>query len=184
MTIKEHTLLLDALDQLGIQQLRPQQEAPLEAICQGEDVLVVLPTGGGKSLLYQVPAIVRKGQLTLVVSPLKALQVDQVEWLTTKGVQAVLLNSDLGVAAHHAVLTQAVTQGGLLYLAPEQLQNERVRETLQQTDIACLVVDEAHILAQAQDDFRRAYGEIGELISSLPYRPQLLELTAAATRQD
>lgn len=175
----------DALQQLGFTNLRPEQQAPLNAILSEVDAIAVLPTGGGKSLLYQLPAVMDgEGKLTLVVSPLRALQQDQAAALTAKGIRAAVLNSDLSPAQHTAVLQDACAHGGLLYLAPEQLQNAAVADALTQANIARIAVDEAHILAQAQDDFRRAYAKIGCFADTLPHRPQLLALTATATKTD
>ena len=173
------------LKKLGVTNLRPQQEAPLRAILASEDVIVIMPTGGGKSLLFQMPAILDHGQrLTLVISPLRALQTDQVGALRSKGVCAAVLNSDLSTTEHHTVLQDAVEHSGLLYLTPEQLQNAAVAEALRQTNVARVAVDEAHILPQVKDDFRKAYGEIGTFIETLPKRPQILALTATATPND
>lgn len=175
----------DGLKQLEVVQLRPQQEGPIQAILSGADVLALMPTGGGKSLLYQLPAVMDgEGKLTLVLSPLRALQQDQVAALTAKGIRAAVLNSDLSPAQHTAVLQDACAHGGLLYLAPEQLQNPTVAAALRQADIARIALDEAHILPQTKDDFRKAYGKIGKFVQTLPHRPQILALTATATRSD
>lgn len=175
----------DGMKKLQISSLRPTQEAPFQAILSGADVLVLMPTGGGKSLLYQLPAVMDgEGKLTLVVSPLRALQQDQVTALTSKGIRAAVLNSDLTPTQHTAVLQDACAHGGLLYLAPEQIQNAAVADALAQANIVRIAVDEAHILAQTQDDFRRAYAEIGRFVAALPRRPQLLALTATATKAD
>ena len=183
ITINEH--LTEALKKLGIANLRLQQEAPMEAILNNEDVIVLMPTSGGKSLLYQLPAVMEHGSLTLVISPLKALQLDQVEALCIKGIRAAVLNSDLSPAEHHAVLEDMTTHGGLLYLAPEQLCNPAVADALQSCSILSrIAVDEAHILPQAKDDFRKAYGKIGSFINSLSLHPQVIALTATATRKD
>lgn len=94
MHISSKECLAKAQQKLGIANLRPQQEAPMEAILNNEDVIVLMPTSGGKSLLYQLPAVREPGSLTLVISPLKALQLDQVESLHSKGIRAAVLNSD------------------------------------------------------------------------------------------
>lgn len=185
MHISSKECLAEALQKLGIANLRPQQEAPMEAILNNEDVIVLMPTSGGKSLLYQLPAVVEHGSLTLVISPLKALQLDQVEALCSKGIRAAVLNSDLSPAEHHAVLEDMTTHGGLLYLAPEQLCNPAVADALLSCSILSrIAVDEAHILPQAKDDFRKAYGKIGSFINSLSLHPQVIALTATATRKD
>ena len=185
MHISSKECLAEALQKLGIANLRPQQEAPMEAILNNEDVIVLMPTSGGKSLLYQLPAVVEHGSLTLVISPLKALQLDQVDALRSKGIRAAVLNSDLSAAEHRDVLEDMTEHGGLLYLAPEQLRSPAVAEALQSCPILTrIAVDEAHILPQAKDDFRKAYGKVGSFIHSLPHRPQVIALTATATRND
>ena len=185
MHISSKECLAEALQKLGIANLRPQQEAPMEAILNNEDVIVLMPTSGGKSLLYQLPAVMEPGSLTLVISPLKALQLDQVESLRSKGIRAAVLNSDLSAAEHRDVLEDMTEHGGLLYLAPEQLRSPAVAEALQSCPILTrIAVDEAHILPQAKDDFRKAYGKIGSFIDSLPRHPQVIALTATATRKD
>ena len=184
ITINEH--LTEALKKLGIANLRLQQEAPMQAIFDGKDAIVLMPTAGGKSLLYQLPAVMDDtGKLILVISPLKALQLDQVESLRSKGIRAAVLNSDLSAAEHRDVLEDMTEHGGLLYLAPEQLRSPTVAEALQSCPILTrIAVDEAHILPQAKDDFRKAYGKIGSFIDSLPRHPQVIALTATATRKD
>ena len=175
----------DALQKLHIANLRPIQEAPLRAILSGADIIASLPTGGGKSLLYQLPAVMdNRPLLTLVISPLRALQQDQVSTLTEKGIRAAALNSDLTLAQREAILSAMCEGGGLLYLAPEQLQNPMVAAALRQADIARVALDEAHILPQTKDDFRKAYGKIGTFVQTLPHRPQILALTATATHDD
>ena len=185
MTINTKEFREEGMKKLGIANLRPQQEAPMEAILNNEDVIVLMPTSGGKSLLYQLPAVMEPGCLTLVISPLKALQLDQVESLRSKGIRAAVLNSDLSAAEHRDVLEDMTEHGGLLYLAPEQLRSPAVAEALQSCPILTrIAVDEAHILPQAKDDFRKAYGKVGSFIHSLPHRPQVIALTATATLND
>ena len=175
----------DALHKLQIEKLRHEQEEPLRAILSGADVLVIMPTGGGKSLLYQLPALLDAGpSLTLVISPLRALQQDQVSALTEKGIRAAALNSDLTQKEHAKILEEMCKAGGLLYLAPEQLENPMVESVLCEAKIARIAVDEAHTLLQVKDDFRKAYGRIGEFIETLPHRPQIVALTATATCGD
>ncbi|RHV71923.1 hypothetical protein DXB06_12865 [Butyricicoccus sp. OF13-6] len=150
MHISSKECLAEALQKLGIANLRPQQEAPMEAILNNEDVIVLMPTSGGKSLLYQLPAVIEHGSLTLVISPLKALQLDQVDALRSKGIRAAVLNSDLSAAEHSSVLEDMTRRGGLLYLAPEQLQNMAVADALRTANLTRIAVDEAHTLPQAR----------------------------------
>ena len=174
MVLKNAYNLYDGLQKLGITNLRQQQEAPMQAIFDGKDAIVLMPTAGGKSLLYQLPAVMDDtGKLTLVISPLKALQLDQVDALRSKGIRAAVLNSDLSAAEHSSVLEDMTRRGGLLYLAPEQLQNMAVADALRTANLTRIAVDEAHTLPQAKDDFRKAYGKVGSFIHSLPHRPLL-----------
>ena len=174
-----------AMHQLGVTRLRTEQSKVLSCILQNRDVLVRLCTGGGKSLLFQLPALLDEpGQLTLVFSPLLALQEDQVSALKKKGVRAALLNSSLSKRRHAATLRDFVQNGGLLYLAPEQLRNQKVLEALASAHVRRVVVDEAHILPQVDSGFRKAYAEIGPFIDSLPERPQIVAFTATATSSD
>lgn len=174
-----------AMRQLGVTQLRTKQSKVLSCILQNRDVLVRLCTGGGKSLLFQLPALLDEpGQLTLVFSPLLALQEDQVSALKKKGVRAALLNSNLSKRRHAATLRDFVQNGGLLYLAPEQLRREDVRTALSTARVRRVVVDEVHILPQVDRGFRPAYAEIGAFIKSLRIPPQILAFTATATASD
>ena len=174
-----------AMHQLGVTRLRTEQSKVLTCILQNRDVLVRLCTGGGKSLLFQLPALLDEpGQLTLVFSPLLALQEDQVSALKKKGVRAALLNSSLSKRRHAATLRDFVQNGGLLYLAPEQLRREDVRTSLSTARVRRVVVDEVHILPQVDRGFRPAYAEIGAFIKSLRIPPQILAFTATATASD
>lgn len=173
-----------ALNQLGATRLRPWQQEPLKAIFGGDDVFVHMPTGGGKSLLFQLPALMEQGKgLTMVLSPLRALQSDQVATLQKRGIAAALLNADLSAKDRHSVL-QMLSELRLLYLAPEQLLNPSVCQALCNVSIARIAIDEAHIIPQTMLDFRRAYGRIGEFIDMLPRRPQIVACTATATPKD
>lgn len=173
-----------ALERLGIQNLHPWQEDPLSTILHGDSAFISAPTGGGKSLLYQVPAVIDEGRaLTMVISPLRALQVDQVRQLQEKGVRAAILNSDLSESEKRSTLEQ-LPELSLLYLAPEQLPGKKLAKALSRCRVARLVVDEAHILPEAKLGFRKAYGKIGNFIDSLPERPQVIACTATATPKD
>lgn len=180
----ENTVMKQTLTRLGYENLRPQQADPINSLLHGNDTFVSMSTGSGKSLIFQAPAIIQSNRLSLNFSPLKALQRDQVEQLQQKGIRAFLLNSDLSKTELNDVMQKAVLQGGLLYLAPEQLQNEKVKQTLMTANIAVIAIDEAHILAQTQDDFRKAYAGIGVFITGLPKRPPILAMTATATPED
>ena len=173
-----------ALQTFSIERLRKEQERALTPILAGRDVLVRLRTGGGKSLLYHLPALLDEpGSLTLVFSPLRALQRDQVQALERRGVHAALLNSDLSTSMHADILRDFAANGGLLYLAPEQLRREDVRTAHVAAHVR-VVVDEAHILPQVEHAFRKDYRRIGPFIESLPKHPQVLAFTATATVSD
>ena len=156
-----------------------QQEAVIEHTVSGGDSLVLMPTGGGKSLCYQIPAIVRDG-VGVVVSPLIALMRDQVEALRQTGVRAACLNSTL---SYQEVLEveAAVTSGSLdlLYVAPERLFGERTLELLARTRLALFAIDEAHCVSQWGHDFRPEYLQLSELRERFPDVPRIA-LTATA----
>ena len=164
----------------GLQAFRPMQQRVLEPALAGRDVLAVLPTGGGKSLCFQVPALHDSG-LTLVVSPLIALMQDQVGRLLSRGVAAATLSGEVDRAAEAAVLDQA-RQGELklLYVSPERL--TRIAEALRSRDVRVsrLAVDEAHCIVEWGHDFRPAYRRIRTVRAALG-TPPCIALTASAT---
>ena len=156
-----------------------QQEAVIEHTAAGGDSLVLMPTGGGKSLCYQIPAIVREG-VGVVVSPLIALMRDQVEGLRQTGVRAACLNSTLSWPEVQEV-EAAVRSGGLdlLYVAPERLLGERTLEMLSRTRLALFAIDEAHCVSQWGHDFRPEYLQLSVLHERFPEVPRIA-LTATA----
>jgi ATP-dependent DNA helicase RecQ len=164
----------------GYPDFRPPQIRAVEAVLSGRDALIVLPTGGGKSLCYQVPALVRDG-LTVVVSPLISLMKDQVETLQRKGVAAAFINSTLPAAAVADCMARA--RDGtirLLYLAPERLEAERTLAQLAAIGVAMLAVDEAHCISEWGHDFRPSYRRLDRVRTRLG-APQTVALTATAT---
>lgn len=170
----------------GYQQFRPGQQAIIHSILGGRDCLVVMPTGGGKSLCYQIPALVMEG-LTLVVSPLISLMKDQVDQLLANGIAAAYLNSTQILKQQHGVM--AACRAGrvkMLYIAPERLMMDNMLEQLQRWRLAMIAVDEAHCISQWGHDFRPEYSALGQIklhFATLPF----LVLTATAdeaTRQD
>ena len=168
------------LSRFGYPNFRPPQMGAIEAVLSGRDALVVLPTGGGKSLCYQVPALMRRG-LTVVVSPLIALMKDQVEALERRGVPAAFINSTL-TAAHVSDRIRRARDGSLklLYLSPERLEVGRLLGDLSAIGVALLAVDEAHCISAWGHDFRPSYRRIGHMRERLG-RPQTVALTATAT---
>lgn len=171
-----------AMNMLGFLELREAQRAPIEAILHGHDVIVVMPTGGGKSGIFQISALCLRPALTLVFSPLKALQADQVNALRAKNIDARLLNSSLSAAEREQVLQDIRDRKStLLYLAPEQLHNPETQSALLEADIGLVVLDEAHTMV---DSFRKAYGQIGSSIDELERRPVIAAFTATASKKD
>lgn len=165
----------------GHDDFRPSQRSLIEQVLSGRDVLGVMPTGAGKSLVYQVPAMVGHG-LTVVVSPLISLMKDQVAALEDAGVPARCLNSALS-AAEQAEAFSCVASGAckLLYVAPERLNTPRLQDLVRRVPVSLVAVDEAHCVSQWGQDFRPSYLEIAGFIAGLPTRPVVAALTATAT---
>jgi ATP-dependent DNA helicase RecQ len=164
------------------EEFRPGQETAIAAALSGRDVLVIMPTGGGKSVCYQVPAMLLPG-VTVVVSPLISLMKDQVDGLEEIGLPATFLNSSLSGAAMSDRLA-AVERGEvkLLYVAPERFDSESFRERIRGLTISLLAVDEAHCVSQWGHDFRPSYLRLAE-VRRLLGRPPVIALTATATAE-
>ena len=167
----------------GYQDFRPGQEVLIDAILSGRDVLGVMPTGGGKSMCYQIPALVLPG-VTLVVSPLISLMKDQVAALKNAGVAAAFINSTLTPEQLRLVYRRARSGAyKLIYIAPERLGGEGFSALAREMPISLVAVDEAHCISQWGQDFRPSYLEIADFIRTLPDRPVVAAFTATATAQ-
>ena len=165
----------------GYDAFRPGQEAVVSALLAGRDVLAVMPTGAGKSVCYQVPAVVMEG-MALVVSPLVSLMADQVRAVQEAGIRGAYLNSTLTPGQQAEVLRRAAAGAyDLMYVAPERLADPRFAEFARTAPLSLVAVDEAHCVSQWGQDFRPSYLSIGDFIASLPVRPPVAALTATAT---
>lgn len=167
----------------GYDSLRTGQEELINGILAGHDVLGIMPTGAGKSLCYQLPALMLKG-ITLVISPLISLMSDQVKALNQAGVHAAYINSSLTENQIRIALSYA-SQGRykIIYVAPERLNTPRFLDFACNADISMLTVDEAHCISQWGQDFRSSYLEIAGFLTRLPRRPIVSAFTATATER-
>ena len=174
---------LDILQKtFGYDAFRGAQDAIIQTVIAGDDALVLMPTGGGKSLCYQIPALVRPG-CGIVISPLIALMQDQVNAMRELGVRAQFLNSTQDAATASAI-ERALIEGelDLLYIAPERLTQSRMQALIHQTDIALFAIDEAHCVSQWGHDFRADYLHLSLLHEQFPDVPRIA-LTATADEQ-
>ena len=167
----------------GYQDFRPGQEEIISQIQSGSDILAVMPTGAGKSICYQIPALLFSG-LTLVISPLISLMKDQVDALRESGIPCAFLNSSLSEAEYRDVM-RAAAYGmfKLLYIAPERLEAPGFSQMIQTLPVSMVAVDEAHCVSQWGHDFRPSYVKIAEMVAQLPERPIVAAFTATATEQ-
>lgn len=167
----------------GYDTLRPGQQDLMEGILNGSDVLGIMPTGAGKSLCYQVPALMLPG-ITIVISPLISLMSDQVKALNQAGVHAAYINSSLTENQIRAALLYAAQgQYKIIYVAPERLNTMRFLNFACRADISMVTVDEAHCISQWGQDFRPSYLEIADFLARLPRRPVVSAFTATATER-
>lgn len=161
-------------------EFRPFQEDAINAVLQGEDTFVLLPTGGGKSICFQVPALIKDG-ICIVISPLIALMKEQVQTLQEKGIKAMALTSGISYAQLDTLLDNCIYGNyKFLYLSPERLQQELVQERIKQMNVSLIAVDEAHCISQWGSDFRPAYKNIAVLRQLQP-TVNMIALTASAT---
>jgi ATP-dependent DNA helicase RecQ len=169
-------------DYYGFDAFRTQQEDIVNDLISGVDLLVLMPTGGGKSLCYQIPSLIRKG-VGIIISPLIALMEDQVASLKLQGIRAAYYNSSLNSAEARQVLHQLHNNEiDLLYIAPERLLSDSFLLRLEECDIALFAVDEAHCISQWGHDFRPEYSALGLLKKHFPNLP-IIALTATADAQ-
>jgi ATP-dependent DNA helicase RecQ len=174
-----------ARERLGFQELRPGQLGAAQGLIDGRDVLAVLPTGGGKSAIYELAGMQRPGP-TVVVSPLIALQDDQLAHLRAAGLRAIVLNSQQAAGARAASLLASCDPDTFVFLAPEQLANGDTRDTLRRAGPGLFTVDEAHLISQWGRDFRPDYLLLGAQAESLgaPVRLALTATAAPPVRQE
>ena len=169
------------LPQFGLREFRSAQREVIAAVLEGRDCLCIMPTGGGKSLCYQLPALMLDG-LTLVVSPLIALMKDQVDRLVEKGISATYINSTL-TAAEQSERLDAMRQGNfrLVYVAPERFRSRAFVELVRHVGVSLLAVDEAHCISEWGHDFRHDYSRLGQYRQRIG-APPTIALTATATQ--
>ena len=166
----------------GYDSFRPGQEAVINAILEGRDILAVMPTGAGKSLCYQVPTMLLSG-ITLVISPLISLMQDQVKALNEAGVDAAFINSSLSEKELNDTFKNAYKgHYKIIYVAPERLMSEGFINFAKSVEISMVTVDEAHCISQWGQDFRPSYMDIAEFINILDKRPIISAFTATATQ--
>ncbi|WP_163192996.1 DNA helicase RecQ [Clostridium thermarum] len=167
----------------GFDEFRKGQEAAVNSVLNKKDAFVIMPTGGGKSLCYQIPALVQEG-ITLVISPLIALMKDQVDSLNSVGIPSTFINSTLSSNEIDERLYQAyLGEYRLLYVSPERLESHGFCSRLLGMHVSMIAVDEAHCVSQWGHDFRPSYRQIRDFINKLPQRPVVMALTATATEQ-
>ncbi|UIO42343.1 DNA helicase RecQ [Brevibacillus brevis] len=165
----------------GYESFREGQKKIITSLLAGHDTVGIMPTGGGKSICYQVPAMLQEG-VTIVISPLISLMKDQVDVLVSMGIPATQINSSLDYSEVRDRLRMAARgEYKLLYIAPERLESEAFQNLIQDVPISFVAVDEAHCVSQWGHDFRPSYLAIARFLQSLPQRPLVAALTATAT---
>ena len=183
--ILDHSMnsIHDTLQQVfGLHEFRPFQQEIVEQVLGGDDAFVLMPTGGGKSLCYQLPALHRAG-LAIVISPLISLMKDQVDALLANGVRAAMYNSNLDAEEARSVLRRLYNgELDLLYVAPERMMRPDFIDSLRHIPIALIAIDEAHCVSQWGHDFRPEYAALGELRQYFPEVP-FIAFTATADPQ-
>lgn len=182
--VREFMVANEVLKQyFGYEAFRDGQESIIGELLEDRDVLGIMPTGAGKSICFQVPALMKQG-ITIVISPLISLMQDQVKALNQAGVSAAYINSSLSqMQIEKALYYAAQGRYKIVYVAPERLLTEGFLAFAQQVEVAMLTVDEAHCISQWGQDFRPSYAQIPQFLSMLPKRPTVSAFTATATKQ-
>ena len=167
----------------GYKSFRKGQENIITSILQGEDVLAIMPTGGGKSLCYQIPALCLDG-ITIVISPLISLMKDQVDSLVTMGINACYINSSLSSEDYNNILQGIINdEYKIIYVAPERLESAEFLNIIKSKEISQIAIDEAHCISQWGHDFRVSYKKITYFINNLTTRPIITTFTATASTE-
>lgn len=167
----------------GYKSFRKGQENIITSILQGEDVLAIMPTGGGKSLCYQIPALCLDG-ITIVISPLISLMKDQVDSLVTMGINACYINSSLSSEDYNNILQGIINdEYKIIYVAPERLESAEFLNIIKSKEISQIAIDEAHCISQWGHDFRVSYKKIPYFINNLTTRPIITTFTATASTE-
>ena len=164
----------------GYTNFRLKQEDVIQQIIENKDTLALLPTGGGKSICYQIPALIKEG-ICLVISPLISLMHDQIRHLQSKNIKSICITSDMHYSEIESALTNCI-YGGIkfLYLSPEKIQNSLVQQRIKEMNINLITVDEAHCISEWGHNFRPSYRDISIIRELTPNSP-ILALTATAT---
>ena len=167
----------------GYDSFRERQEEIITSILEGKDVVTIMPTGGGKSICYQVPALILDG-LTIVISPLISLMKDQVDNIKNMGIKSAYINSTLSENEIKSILNDVIkNEVKILYVAPERLESTEFLNFITRVKVAQIAIDEAHCISQWGHDFRSSYRRISKFIDLLVYRPIITAFTATATEE-